>query len=158
MVLPPVVVLLGPTGVAVFLSAYGGVRIELLGPLAAFDALVLLGVVTLARGFGEAGVDDAFDLKMRAKGFEEFAASFAYFGFEALLEVPERFGIRDGIADAQAEEAFEAGAVEDLLLGGVVTEAVEPLQHEDFEHEHGVKGRLAAFLPVARGVAGKLFE
>ena len=62
------------------------------------------------------------------------------FGFEVLLEIPGRFGVGDHIADAQAEEAFEARAVKDLLLGGVVALAVEPLPHEDFEHEHGVEG------------------
>jgi hypothetical protein len=44
---------------------------------------------------------------------------------DALLEVPERFGVGDVAATAQAQEAFKAGAVEDLLLGGVVTQPVE---------------------------------
>jgi hypothetical protein len=35
---------------------------------------------------------------------------------------------------------------------------VELLQHEDFEHEHRVEGRLATFTPVARGVASEVFE
>ena len=75
-----------------------------------------------------------------------------------MFEVPERFGVRDVVTDAQTEEVFKAGAVEDLLLGGVIAEAVELLQHEDFEHEHGVEGGLTALSPVAGGVAGEFFE
>jgi hypothetical protein len=96
-------------------------------------------VVVLARGFHKSGVhdaafagDEAFAFKVLAEGFEELATAFAPALFDALLEVPERFG--------------------------VVTQAVELLQHEDFEHEHGVEGRLATFAPVARGVAGEVFK
>ncbi len=35
---------------------------------------------------------------------------------------------------------------------------MELLQHEHLEHEHGVEGGLAAFAPIARGVAGEVFE
>ncbi len=110
MVLPPVVdfvVLLRPACFAVFLSAYGGVGIELFGALALFDAPVLVAVVALAWGFDEAGVhdaafagDEAFAFKVVAEGFEELAAAFASVGLDALLEVPERFGVGDVIADA----------------------------------------------------------
>ncbi|HRH98010.1 MAG TPA: hypothetical protein PLB55_18860 [Prosthecobacter sp.] len=44
-----------------------------------------------------------------------------------MLEVPDRFGVGDHTADAQAEEVFKARAVKDLLLGGVVAEPVELL-------------------------------
>lgn len=159
------VVLLGSACLAVFLAAHGGVGVELLGPFALLDAPVLFAVVALARGFGEAGVDDAaftgdeaFAFKHPAEGLEELAAAFTPVFLDALLEVPERLGVGDVVADAQAEEAFKAGAIEDLLLGGVVAQTVEPLQHEDFEHEHGVEGRLVALLPVACGVAGEFFE
>ena len=168
MVFPAVVdfvVLLGPARFAVFLAAYGGVFVELPGALSLFDALVLLPVVALTRGFDKARVhdaafagDEAFAFEMLAEGCEELATSCASLGFDALLEVPERFGVRDFVADAQAEEVLKAGAVEDLLLGGVVAQAVEFLQHEDFEHEHGVERRLASLAPVARGVASELFE
>lgn len=120
------VTLLGPAGVAVFLPAHGGVRVKLLGPLACFDLLVLLARVALARGFGEAGVDDAAfagdeaaAFEMAAEGLEELAAAFTSVGLDALFEIPERFGIWDGVADAQSEEVFKAGAVKDLLLGGI---------------------------------------
>ena len=159
------VVLLAPACFAVFLAAYGGVLVELCGALALLDALVLLAVVALARGFDEAGVDDAafagdeaFAFEDLVKGFEELTAAFAPVVFDALLEVPDRFGVGNVVADAQAEEGFKARAVEDLLLRGVVAQAVELLQHEDFEHEHGVEGGLAALLPIARGVAGEVFE
>lgn len=45
-------------------------------------------------------------------------------GLDALLEVQERFGVGDDVADAQAEEAFKAVAFEDLVLGGVVAQPV----------------------------------
>ncbi len=168
MVLPAVVrfvVLLGPACLAVLLAAHGRVGVETLGTLALLDALVLLAVIALARGFDKADVDDAafagddaFALEDLIEGVEELATAFAPTLFDALLEVPERFGVEDVVADAQTEEAFKAGAVEDLLLGGVIAQAVELLQHEDFEHEHYVKGWLAALGPVARGAAGELFE
>jgi hypothetical protein len=95
------------------------------------DALVLFAAVTLARGFREADIDDAaflgddaFGLQYLAEGLEEFASAFASSCLDALLEIPERFGIRDVIADAQAEEGFEAGAVNDLLLGGITKTAL----------------------------------
>ena len=168
MVLPAVVglvVFLRPAGFAVLLPPHGRVGIELLGPPALFDALVLLAGVSLARGFGEAGVDDAtfagdvaLGFELEVEGLEEFAAALASTFFESLLEVPDRLGVGDHIADAQAEEAFKTRAVKDLLLGGVVAEPVELLQHENLEHEHGVEGRLATFAPVAGGVAGEFFE
>jgi hypothetical protein len=137
MVLPAVVdlvVLLAPTCLAVFLAAYGGVGVELLGALAFLDALVLIAVVALARCVHKAGIhdaafasDDAFAFEDLAESVEELATAFASFSLDALFEVPERFGVRDVVADAQAEEVFKAGAVEDLLLGGVVAEAVELL-------------------------------
>ena len=92
------------------------------------------------------------------KSFEEVAAAFASVGFDALLEVLERFGVRDVVADAQAGEVFKAGAVEDLLLRGIAAQTVELLQHQHFKHEHGVEGWFAALAPVAAGIAGEIFE
>jgi hypothetical protein len=114
----------------------------------------------------KAGADDAafagnnaFAFKHLAEGFEELAAARTPALFDALLEVPQRFGIGDVVADAQADEVLEAGAVEDLLLGGVVAQSVELLQHEDLEHElGGGEGWFAALFPVARGLAGEFFE
>ncbi len=121
MVLPAIVrfvVLLGPACFAVFLAAHGGVLVELLGAPALLDALVRLAVVALARGFREARVDDAafagddaLAFEHLAEGVEELAATFTSIGLDVLLEVPERFGIGDVVADAQAEEGFKAGAV-----------------------------------------------
>jgi hypothetical protein len=45
-----------------------------------------------------------------------------------------------------------------LLLSGAVTEPVELLQHQKFEHEHWVERQVATLLPVAHGVTGEPFE
>jgi hypothetical protein len=125
----------------------------------------LLAAVTLARCFGDAGVDDAaftgdvaLGFELEVECFEEFAAALASTLFEALIEVPDRFGVGDHIADAQTEEAFKARAVKYLLLSGVVAQPVELLQHEHLEHEHGVEGWLAAFAPIASRVASEFLE
>lgn len=74
----------------------------------------------LARGFREAGVhdaafagDNAFAFEHLTEGIEELVAAV---GLDALLEVPERFGVS---ANAQSEEGLKTSAVEDLLLGGI---------------------------------------
>ena len=74
------------------------------------------------------------------------------------LKSQSDFGVGSVVTDAQAQEVFEAGAVKNLLLSGVVAQPVELLQHQHFEHEYGIKGRLAAFVPVACGITGELFE
>ena len=78
--------------------------VELLGGLAFLDALVRIAVVVLARGVHKTGIydaafagDDASAFEHLAEGVEEFASAFAAFGFKALLEVPERFGVRDEV-------------------------------------------------------------
>jgi hypothetical protein len=76
-------------------------------------------------------LDEASGFELEVDGFEEFAAALAAILFEALLEVPDRFG--------------------------VVAQPVELLQHEHLEHEHRVEGWLASFAPVASRVAGELF-
>jgi hypothetical protein len=48
--------------------------------------------------------------------------------------------------------------VEDLLLRGVVGEAVVFLQNEDFEHEDGIERGLATFAPIAAGIAGEFLQ
>ena len=73
---------------------------------------------------------------------KELATAFGSFGLDALLEVPERFGVGDVVTDAQTEEVYKASAVKDLLLSGIVAEPVELLQHEDFEHSTGSRGGL----------------
>ena len=78
--------------------------VELLGGLAFLDALVRIAVVALARGVHKTGIydaafagDDASAFEHLAEGVEELASAFAAFGFKALLEVPERFGVRDEV-------------------------------------------------------------
>jgi hypothetical protein len=70
--------------------------VELLGGLAFLDALVRIAVVALARGVHKTGIYDAA-FEHLAEGVEELASAFAAFGFKALLEVPERFGVRDEV-------------------------------------------------------------
>jgi hypothetical protein len=91
------IVLFRPACFAVLLPIHGRVGVELLGPPALFDALVVLAAVTLARCFGEAGIDDAaftgdvaLGFEMEVEGFEVLAAPLASILFEALLEVPDR--------------------------------------------------------------------
>jgi hypothetical protein len=83
--------------------------VELLGALAFLDALVRIAVVTLARGVHKTGIydaafagDDASAFEHLAEGVEELASAFAASGFNALFEVPERFGVRGVDANAQA--------------------------------------------------------
>jgi len=129
------------------------------------DALVLVALVVLARGFDKARVNDAafsgvesFAFKNGSKAFEKLAAADAHVSFDALLEVPERLAIGDVAANPQAEKVFEAGAIKVLLLGRVIAKPLELLQHKDFEREHRIEGRLAALAPVAWGVAGEVLE
>lgn len=84
-----------------------------------------------------------FDLRVEA--LEKLAAAIASVGFEAPLEVSDRFGVGDEFVDALAEKVFETGAVEELLLSGVCIAAVKLLEDEDFEYEQGVEGALAVF-------------
>jgi hypothetical protein len=66
-------------------------------------------------------------LQHLAEGSEELSAAFASVSLDTLLEVPKGCGVWDVVADAQAKEVLEAGAVEDLPLSGVVAESVELL-------------------------------
>ncbi|MEI9896023.1 MAG: hypothetical protein WDN28_19675 [Chthoniobacter sp.] len=46
----------------------------------------------------------------------------ASFGFDALLEVPQRLGVGNGVADPQPKEALETRPIEDLLFGGIIAQ------------------------------------
>lgn len=46
------------------------------------------------------------------------------------------------------QNPHEGEALPDLILRLVIGQVIESLQHEDFEHEHGIKWRTAALLPL----------
>lgn len=63
---------------------------------------------------------------------------------QALAEQPHRRCIRHRAVQPEPQEALERQAVLDLELRPFVRQRVERLEHEDFEHEHGVEWRTPA--------------
>ena len=74
---------------------------------------------------------------------------------QLLAEQPDRLGVGDRVVQRQPHEAHEREPVAQLVLGLVVGQRVERLQHEDAEHQHRVVGRPpapGAVAPAERGV------
>ena len=155
------VVLLGPTCIAIFLTTFRGDRVEPVGAFAVFDLLVLLTGVWLAGSVDKTGINDAaffgdesFASEFPIKGFEEFAAPIALVFFNEFFEVPNRIGVGHFVAEAQSQKTHEAEAILNLSFGGLVAEAMVFLKDEDLEHEKRIKRRASSFLPILRIVAG----
>jgi hypothetical protein len=51
--------------------------------------------------------DQALIFENRVEGFEEAAGAFTSCGFKVLLEVPQRFGVGNVVAKAQAEKLLK---------------------------------------------------
>ena len=103
------IVLLGPTRIAVFLTTLCGGRVELVRALAIFDFLVLLTGVSLARSIDKAGIDDtaffgdeALAGELPVEGVEEFLAPVALVFFNEFFEVPNRIGVGHFVAKTQS--------------------------------------------------------
>ena len=117
---------------------------------ALFDGFVLLACITLARSVNEGSVyDGSFFgnemgfLKLSVKEVEELLDNPGL--GQSIPEQPDCFGIRHLVSNAQAEKPHESQAVIYLVLRLVVTEIIQPLEEQNFEHEDAVKGRSAAW-------------
>jgi hypothetical protein len=64
---------------------------------------------------------------------------------------PDGLGVRDRIVQRQPQEAHEREPIADLVLGLVVRERVEDLQHQHLEHQDRVVRRPPALAPIRAG-------
>ena len=67
---------------------------------------------------------------------------------QLLAVQPDRLRVRHPVLERQTDEAHERQPVLQLVLGLVVRERIERLQHQDLEHQHRVVRRPAALGPV----------
>ena len=67
---------------------------------------------------------------------------------QLLAEQPDGLGIRHPILERKTQEPHEREPVPDLVLGLVVRERVERLQHQHLEHQHCVVRRPATLRPL----------
>jgi len=70
---------------------------------------------------------------------------------ELVLDFSRLLAVGHEAGWGEAEEGPEAVAVGDLKAGGVIGEAVEALQHEHLELQHGVEARPAPQAPWLGG-------
>ena len=147
------------------MAAFRTGGVELVGPLAISDFLILLAGVSLAGSIDKAGIDDApffgdeaFASEGSVEGGEEFLPSIALVFFNEFFEVPNGIGIGHFIAETQSQKTHKAEAVLDLNLGGFIAEAVVFLEDKDFEHEQRIKRWTPSFRPILRIVASDFFE
>jgi len=159
------IVLLGPTRIAIFLTTFRSGGVELIGTLTILDSLILLARVSLTRSIDKTGIhdaaffgDEALAGESLVEGLEEFLAPLALVFFNEFFEAPNRIGIGHLIAETQSQKAHETEAILDLSFGGLVTEAMVVLQNKDLEHGKRIKRWAASFLPIFCIVAGDRFE
>lgn len=101
------VVLFSPAGVAVFLTAFRGVRLKAFRALPIFDLLVFLTVVALARRVDKACVYDTpffgnepFAGKNLVEGFEELTTALPSVFFDEFFEVLDGVAVGHFVAKA----------------------------------------------------------
>src|SRR3981189_2021785 len=147
------VVLLRPARVLVLLGILGGLLFPSLRHLAGLDRLVLLLRVALLGHRHNRGVNDLAAARNVALGLEMLAEALKQLvdqpGLrQRLAKQPNCGGIRHWVLEFQIEKAHERPAVADQVLGLLVREIVERLQHHDLELQDRVIG-LAAGVALA---------
>src|SRR5712672_1613792 len=147
------VVLLRPARVRVLLRILGRLLLPSLRRLAGLDRLVLLLRVALLGHRHNRGVNDLAAARNVARGLEMLAEALKQLvdqpGLrQRLAKQPDRGGIRHWVLEFQIEKAHERPAVADQVLGLLVREIVERLQHHDLELQDRVIG-LAASVALA---------
>src|SRR6195256_6617075 len=147
------VVLLRRARVLVLLGILGGLLLPSLRHRAGLDRLVLLLRVALLGARHNRGVNDLAAARNVALGLEMLAEALKQLvdqpGLrQRLAKQPDRGGIRHWVLEFQIEKAHERPAVADQVLGLLVREIVERLQHHDLELQDRVIG-LAAGVALA---------
>ena len=66
-----------------------------------------------------------------------------------LTKVPKGVGIRDAISRTKPQEIHTAKTIPNWVLGGFITEVMELLQDQYFEHKYWIKRRTPLFVFVA---------
>src|SRR3981189_1565337 len=137
----------------VVLGILGGLLFPSLRPLAGLDRLVLLLRVALLGHRHNRGVNDLAAARNVALGLEMLAEALKQLvdppGLrQRLAKQPNCGGIRHWVLEFQIEKAHERPAVADQVLGLLVREIVERLQHHDLELQDRVIG-LAAGVALA---------
>jgi len=132
------------------------------------DGLGVLAFVALDRRLHQQGVDDlatarhvALLLELLLDLLEHQRARAGL--RQAIAEQPNRLGIGDAAAFGQIQKLQETTAVQQLVFQRVVSQVVELLEHQNFDHQHGRIWRTAALgarWPRRGGVdaAGQRFE
>src|SRR6266481_9565380 len=147
------VVPLRPARVLVLLGILGGLLLPSLRRLAGLDRLVLLLRVALLGHRHNRGVNDlaaarnvARGLKMLAEALEQPVDQSGL--RQRLTKQPDCGGIRHRVRELQIKKAHERQPVTDQVLGLLVREVVERLQHHDLELQDRIIG-LAAGVALA---------
>lgn len=117
----------------------------------------LLGVgVALARSSNQRGIDDlprhwnVAGLAQHPVDAFEQRRDRAYLR-QPFPEQPDRLGIGHTIRQAKPEEAHEGKGVVDQVLGALVRQRVDRLDHQYLEHQHRIEGRVTATSAIAIG-------
>ena len=142
---------LRPPGVGVLLTQFVSVffRFPLLGDFPGLDAGVFLASVALARGIHECCVHDGTGASYEVRGIQLPGKSGEKFPHDIRLdkivpEEPDGLGIGNAVFQVEPQEPHETPAVIDPELGLIVTEVIDALQDEDFEHEQTIVRRTTA--------------
>src|SRR5262245_22146008 len=147
------VVPLRPARVLVLLGILGGLLLPSLRRLAGLDRLVLLLRVALLGHRHNRGVNDLTPARDVALSFEMLAEALKQLvdqpGLrQRLAKQPDRGGIRHRVLKFQTEKAHERHAVADQVLGLLIREIVQRLQHHDLELQDRVIGLAASVTPA----------
>lgn len=140
-------VLLRPACICVLLSPHHGLVVPALRRLTFLDRLVLVPAVALARRGDHARIDDLpapRDVAGRLDLHHQFGEQLfdQFQRLQPLTKQPDGLSIRHSPFGCQSQKAAEGVAVAYLVLGLVVSQVVEVLQHQHLEHQHHIE-RLA---------------
>lgn len=145
-------VLLRPARVAVLVGGF--LRAPVLGRLALVDLRLLVLGQVLDRRAHQGGVDDlpaardvAVSLQLLLHGVEDGPCAESALR-QALLEQPDRAGVREAKFIGQAAKALEAAPVEQLVLGLLIGQVVQRLHEQHPHHRLGWVRRAPAFAAV----------
>src|ERR1700688_2523272 len=151
-----VVVLLGPARILVFLGILGRLLLPAFRRLAGLDRLVLAPAVVLHGCGHDRGIDDLPAARDIALGLEMLVEQHEQLGDQSslcqrLAEQPHSGRVRHRVLEPEVQEAHEREPVADQVFELLVSQIVQRLQHQDFEHQDRVVGLAAGgALPLLR--------